>query len=126
MCKRSCADEDLACDLECVGLELEGIFELKFFGDEFELWWLELSETFEDRREDDLKEEGITAPLEACFFVGVETSEVGLSWRASRDGFLNHELALTGELVEKGHGIEGEFGEEPDMEFVVGALLARG
>lgn len=46
--KGSSADEDLASDLEGVGLLLEGFFELKFFGDGFELWGLELSEAFED------------------------------------------------------------------------------
>ncbi len=120
------ADEDLASDLEGVGLLLEGFFELKFFGDGFELWGLELSEAFEDGGEDDLEEEGIATPLEASFFVGVEAAEVGLSRRAGGDSFLDHELALAGELVEEGHGIEGKFGEEPDMEFVVGALLAGG
>jgi len=120
------ADEDLASDLEGIGLLLEGFFELKFFGDGFELWGLELSEAFEDGGEDDLEEEGIATPLEASFFVGIEAAEVGLSRRAGGDGFLNHELALAGELVEEGHGIEGQFGEEPDMEFVVGALLAGG
>lgn len=49
-----------------------------------------------------------------------------MSRGARGDGFLDHELALTGELVEEGHGVEGKFGEEPDMEFVVGALLAGG
>ena len=84
------ADEDLASDLEGIGLLLEGFFELKFFGDGFELWGLELSEAFEDGGEDDLEEEGIATPLEASFFVGIEAAEVGLSRRAGGDGFLNH------------------------------------